>query len=48
MAAGQVVHAGDENQIARARDTLSDTRRRLYRILAEDDDAPSMSQESDV
>ncbi len=38
MAAGQVVQAGDEDQIARARDTLADTRRRLYRILAEDDD----------
>jgi DNA-binding PadR family transcriptional regulator len=36
MAAGQVVHAGDEAQIARARDTLTDTRRRLYRILADD------------
>jgi DNA-binding PadR family transcriptional regulator len=48
MAAGQVVHAGDEEQIARARDTLADTRRRLYRILAEDDDAPSMSQEPDA
>ena len=39
MAAGQVVQAGDEAQIGRARDTLADTRRRLYRILAEDDDA---------
>lgn len=45
MAAGQVVHAGDEEQIGRARDTLSDTRRRLYRILAEDDDT---SRESDA
>ncbi|HET7050792.1 MAG TPA: PadR family transcriptional regulator [Solirubrobacteraceae bacterium] len=43
MAAGQVVHAGDEDQIARARDTLADTRRRLYRILAEDDDASATS-----
>jgi DNA-binding PadR family transcriptional regulator len=41
MAAGQVVHAGNEEQIARARDTLSETRRRLYRILAEDDDPDS-------
>ena len=45
MATGQVVQAGDEQQIARARDTLSDTRRRLYRILAEDDDT---SRESDA
>ena len=37
MAAGQVVHAGDEEQIGRARETLADTRRQLYRILAEDD-----------
>jgi DNA-binding PadR family transcriptional regulator len=48
MAAGQVVHAGDEEQIARARDTLADTRRRLYRILAEDDDAPATSREPDA
>ena len=48
MAAGQVVHAGDEEQIARARDTLADTRRRIYRILAEDDDAPSTSREPDA
>jgi DNA-binding PadR family transcriptional regulator len=40
MAAGQVVHAGSEEQVDRARDALSETRRRLYRILAEDDDAP--------
>jgi DNA-binding PadR family transcriptional regulator len=48
MAAGQVVHAGDEGQIARARDTLADTRRRLYRILAEDDDASATSRETDA
>jgi DNA-binding PadR family transcriptional regulator len=48
MAAGQVVHAGDEDQIARARDTLADTRRRLYRILAEDDDASATSRETDA
>jgi DNA-binding PadR family transcriptional regulator len=48
MAAGQVVHAGDEAQIARARDTLADTRRRLYRILAEDDDASPTSREPDA
>jgi DNA-binding PadR family transcriptional regulator len=48
MAAGQVVHAGDEDQIARARDTLAETRRRLYRILAEDDDASATSRETDA
>jgi hypothetical protein len=48
MAAGQVVHAGDEEQIGRARDTLADTRRRLYRILAEDDDTPATSREPDA
>jgi DNA-binding PadR family transcriptional regulator len=48
MAAGQVVHAGDEEQIARARDTLADTRRGLYRILAEDEDAPASSRETDT
>jgi hypothetical protein len=39
MAAGQVVHAGDENQIQRAREVLDDARRTLYRILAQDEDA---------
>jgi DNA-binding PadR family transcriptional regulator len=39
MAAGQVVHAGDEDQIQRAREVLNDARRTLYRILAEDEDA---------
>ncbi|MGZ4185755.1 MAG: PadR family transcriptional regulator [Solirubrobacteraceae bacterium] len=48
MAAGQVVHAGDEEQIGRARDTLTETRRRLYRILAEDEDAPATSREPDA
>jgi DNA-binding PadR family transcriptional regulator len=48
MAAGQVVQAGDEEQIGRARDTLADTRRRLYRILAEDDDGQSSSREPDA
>ena len=48
MAAGQVVQAGDEEQIDRARDTLADTRRRLYRILAEDEDAPATSREPDA
>ena len=48
MAAGQVVQAGDEEQIGRARDTLADTRRRLYRILAEDEDASATSREPDA
>jgi DNA-binding PadR family transcriptional regulator len=38
MAAGQVVHAGDEDQIRRAREVLNDARRTLYRILAQDED----------
>ena len=42
------VQAGDEQQIGRARDTLADTRRRLYRILAEDDDASPSSREPDA
>jgi DNA-binding PadR family transcriptional regulator len=37
-AAFQVVHAGDEQQIARAGETLAATRKALYRILAEDED----------
>jgi hypothetical protein len=43
-----VVKAGDEEQIGRARDTLADTRRRLYRILAEDEAAPATSREPDA
>jgi DNA-binding PadR family transcriptional regulator len=41
MAAGQVVHAGDEDQIQRAREVLTDARRTLYRILAQDEDVRS-------
>ena len=37
MAAAQIVHAGDEAQIARAQELLRETRRALYRILAEED-----------
>ena len=33
---------------SRARDTLADTRRRLYRILAEDDDTEATSREPDA
>ena len=35
-AARQVLHAGEAAQIAQAKDVLRDTRRTLYRILAED------------
>jgi DNA-binding PadR family transcriptional regulator len=35
-AARQVLHAGEAPQIAQAKDVLRDTRRKLYRILAED------------
>lgn len=38
-AAMQVLQAGDEQQIARAREVLAGARRSLYRILAEDDPA---------
>jgi DNA-binding PadR family transcriptional regulator len=41
IAAWQVVQAGDEAQVKRARDTLAETRRALYRILAEEADATS-------
>jgi DNA-binding PadR family transcriptional regulator len=39
IAAVQVVHAGDEEQVAQAARTLAEARRALYRILAEDRDA---------
>jgi DNA-binding PadR family transcriptional regulator len=35
----QVAHAGSETQLATAQDVLRDARRRLYRLLAEDDGA---------
>jgi DNA-binding PadR family transcriptional regulator len=38
-AAVQVHQAGDEHQIEQARELLTETRRGLYRILAEDSDA---------
>jgi DNA-binding PadR family transcriptional regulator len=38
VAAMQVAHAGNEDQIARAAKALAETRRTLYRILAEDED----------
>jgi DNA-binding PadR family transcriptional regulator len=39
LATMQVVHAGDEDQVRRAREALNETRRKLYRILAEDEGA---------
>ncbi len=39
IAAAQVLHAGNEEQVARAGETLAEARRKLYRILAEDEDA---------
>jgi DNA-binding PadR family transcriptional regulator len=36
LATMQVVHAGDEDQTRRAREALTETRRTLYRILAQD------------
>jgi DNA-binding PadR family transcriptional regulator len=33
----QIVHAGDESQVAEAKEILSEARRRLYRLLAEDE-----------
>jgi hypothetical protein len=35
----QVAAAGDEQQVAKAKELLSETRRALYRILAEDEPA---------
>jgi DNA-binding PadR family transcriptional regulator len=36
MAASQIVRAGDDAQIARAQEVLRETRRSLYRLLADD------------
>ncbi len=43
LATMQVVGAGNEDQMRRAREALTETRRRLYRILAEDD-APAAGE----
>jgi DNA-binding PadR family transcriptional regulator len=40
LAAMQVAQAGDEAQLSRASQTLAETRRALYRILAEDPSSP--------
>jgi DNA-binding PadR family transcriptional regulator len=37
MAAGQILHAGSDAQVEEAKSVLADTRRSLYRILAEDE-----------
>jgi DNA-binding PadR family transcriptional regulator len=39
LAAVQVVSAGTDSQVARARTVLTEARKALYRILAEDDEA---------
>lgn len=39
IAAGQLMHVGDERQVLKAVETLTEARRSLYRILAEDDDS---------
>lgn len=38
-AAGQVLHAGNEAQVGRAGETLAEAKRKLYLILAGEDDA---------
>jgi DNA-binding PadR family transcriptional regulator len=38
MAAGQVAQVGNESQVAQAHQILTDARRKLYRILASDED----------
>jgi exonuclease VII small subunit len=45
MAAGQVVRVGNNAQVAQAQQILTDARRKLYQILAADDDeqAPAAS-----
>ena len=45
-AAWQVGEAGTAAQAAEARRILADTRRALYRILAEDDDEPESTPEA--
>ncbi|MEU5879501.1 PadR family transcriptional regulator [Spirillospora sp. NPDC047279] len=41
----QIVHSGSPEQVAQAKDVLNETRRRLYRILAEDDDPTPDTEE---
>jgi DNA-binding PadR family transcriptional regulator len=44
-AAMQVMHSGNEAQVARAKEVLAETRRSLYRILADDDAAAAAPEE---
>jgi hypothetical protein len=44
-AMAQVVQAGSESQVARAKEVMANTRRALYRILAEDDVEATKSDE---
>jgi DNA-binding PadR family transcriptional regulator len=46
-AARQVLHAGEASQIAQAKDVLRETRRKLYRILAEDVPEPPADEAAD-
>jgi DNA-binding PadR family transcriptional regulator len=39
VATAQLLHVGDERQVQKAIETLTEARRSLYRILAEDDDS---------
>jgi DNA-binding PadR family transcriptional regulator len=48
LAAGQVAQAGDQRQIERASETLAETRRALYRILAEDPEPSTDEVEPDA
>jgi DNA-binding PadR family transcriptional regulator len=45
IAAAQVIRAGDEAQVARAGETLAEARRKLYRILAEEDGGEAESHD---
>lgn len=47
-ATAQMAEAGDPSQLARARDLLVQTRRGLYRILAEDDGPSAAQGETDA
>jgi DNA-binding PadR family transcriptional regulator len=48
LATMQVVGAGNEDQMRRAREALTETRRRLYRILAEDDEPAAGGRGADA
>jgi DNA-binding PadR family transcriptional regulator len=48
VAFGQVVQTGSAAQVAEARKVLADTRRALYRILAEGDDADDSAADDSV